>query len=196
MTATRRRIRKVNVSRDPNFQARNFVAVRLADKLAGDSPYLAALRALSIDLAKLVHEIPHVTTVHSLEPLRPRKEEQLGGGYHLSAFAERTTIEHADAVIAVSAHVKRDVLQVYPAVDAERVHVIYNGVSINEYSPDHGTDVLERYGVDPEFAAAFAERMNEPARAAAMGKAGRLRAINHFSWEVIGAETVRLYRSL
>lgn len=120
--------------------------MRVADKLAGDSPYLAALRALSIDLARLVHEIPHVT----IEPLRPRKEEQLGGGYHLSAFAERTTIEHADAVIAVSEHVKRDVLQVYPA----------------------------------------------PARAAAMGKAGRLRAINHFSWEVIGAETVRLYRSL
>ena len=340
------------------------------DALAGDEPYLAALRALSVDLAmvagaqgaelvhshtwytqlgghlaKLVHEIPHVTTVHSLEPLRPWKEEQLGGGYHLSAFAERTTIEHADAVIAVSEHVKRDVLDVYPAVDPGRVHVIYNGVSIDEYSPDDGTTALERHGVDadtptvvfvgrithqkgvrhlleaahsfdagvqlvlcagapdtPElaaeierrverlraergnvvwieemlpredvvqllthatvfacpsiyepqgivnleamacetavvasatggivevvddgrtgllvplepsgdgsfeprdpraFAAAFAERVNElvrnPARAAAMGKAGRLRAINHFSWEVIGAQTVSLYRRL
>ena len=142
------------------------------DALAGDEPYLAALRALSIDLAmvagasdaqivhshtwytqlgghltKLVHEIPHVTTVHSLEPLRPWKEEQLGGGYHLSSFAEQTTIEHADAVIAVSQHVKRDVLEVYPAVDPERIHVIYNGVSMDEYSPDERTDALERHGV-------------------------------------------------
>jgi starch synthase len=340
------------------------------DALSGDEPYVAALRALSIDLAmvagvqgadlvhshtwytqlgghfaKLVHEIPHVTTVHSLEPLRPWKEEQLGGGYHLSAFAEQTTIEHADAVIAVSEHVRRDVLEVYPAVDPARVHVIYNGVSIGEYSPDHGSAALERHGVDPDaptvvfvgrithqkgvphlleaahsfdrdvqlvfcagapdtpelaaeiqqrverlraergnviwieemlpredvvqllthatvfacpsiyepqgivnleamacetavvasatggivevvddgrtgllvpldqsddgsfeprdplaFAAAFAERVNEltrnPRRAAAMGKAGRLRAIDHFSWEVIGAQTVSLYRGL
>jgi alpha-maltose-1-phosphate synthase len=340
------------------------------EKLAGGEPYRAALRALSIDLAmaagaqgaeivhshtwytqlgghlaKLVHEIPHVTTVHSLEPLRPWKEQQLGGGYHLSAFAEQTTVEHADAVIAVSEHVRRDVLDVYPAVDPGRVHVIYNGVSIGEYSPDHGTAALERHGVDPDaptvvfvgrithqkgvphlleaahsfdrdvqlvlcagapdtpelaseiqqrverlraergnviwieemlpredvaqllthatvfacpsiyepqgivnleamacetavvasatggivevvddgrtgllvpldqsddgsfeprdplaFAAAFAERVNElvrnPRRAEAMGKAGRLRAINHFSWEVIGAQTVSLYRSL
>jgi starch synthase len=340
------------------------------DALSGDEPYVPALRALSIDLAmvagvqgadlvhshtwytqlgghfaKLVHEIPHVTTVHSLEPLRPWKEEQLGGGYHLSAFAEQTTIEHADAVIAVSEHVRRDVLEVYPAVDPARVHVIYNGVSIGEYSPDHGSAALERHGVDPDaptvvfvgrithqkgvphlleaahsfdrdvqlvlcagapdtpelaaeiqqrverlraergnviwieemlpredvvqllthatvfacpsiyepqgivnleamacetavvasatggivevvddgrtgllvpldqsddgsfeprdplaFAAAFAERVNEltrnPRRAAAMGKAGRLRAIDHFSWEVIGAQTVSLYRGL
>jgi starch synthase len=145
------------------------------DRLAGDEPYLAALRALSVDLAmvagaegadlihshtwytqlgghlaKLVHEVPHVTTVHSLEPLRPWKQEQLGGGYRLSAFAEQTTIEHADAVIAVSEHVKRDVLEVYPAVAQERVHVIYNGVSVEEYAPDHGTDALERHGVDAD----------------------------------------------
>jgi alpha-maltose-1-phosphate synthase len=144
------------------------------DALAGDEPYLAALRALSIDLAMvagaqhadlvhshtwytqlgghlaaLVHEIPHVTTVHSLEPLRPWKRAQLGGGYHLSAFAERTTIEHADAVIAVSEHVKGDVLAVYPAVDPDRIHVIYNGVDVEEYAPDHGSAALERYGVDP-----------------------------------------------
>ena len=340
------------------------------DELSGDEPYVAALRALSIDLAmvagvqgadlvhshtwytqlgghlaKLVHEIPHVTTVHSLEPLRPWKEEQLGGGYHLSAFAERTTIEHAEAVIAVSEQVKRDVLEVYPAVDPDKVHVIYNGVSIEEYSPDHGTGGLDRHDVDPDaptvlfvgrithqkgvphlleaahsfdhevqlvlcagapdtpelaaeieqrvarlraergnvvwieemlpredvvqllthatvfacpsiyepqgivnleamacetavvasaaggivevvddgrtgllvpldhandgsfnprdptaVAAMFAERVNEltrnPRRAAAMGKAGRLRAIDHFSWEVIGAQTVSLYRGL
>ena len=143
------------------------------DALAGDDPYLAALRALSIDLrmvagaagadvvhshtwyaqlgghlAKLVHEIPHVTTVHSLEPLRPWKQEQLGGGYRVSAFAERVSIEHADAVVAVSEHVRGDVLEVYPAVEPDRIHVIYNGVDVSEYSPDARTDALERYGVD------------------------------------------------
>ncbi|HYZ29752.1 MAG TPA: glycogen synthase, partial [Thermoleophilaceae bacterium] len=296
-------------------------------------------------LAKLVHEIPHVTTVHSLEPLRPWKQEQLGGGYRLSAFAEQTTIEHADAVIAVSEHVKGDVLAVYPAVDPDRIHVIYNGVDVEEYAPDPGTAALERYGVDRDaptvvfvgrithqkgvphlleaahsfepdvqlvlcagapdtaalaaevaqrvarlkeergnviwiekmlpreevvqllthatvfacpsiyepqgivnleamacetavvasatggiievvddgetgflvpldqaddgsmeprdpaaFAAAFAERVNElvrdPARAHAMGRAGRRRAIDHFSWEVIGEQTAGLYRGL
>jgi starch synthase len=340
------------------------------EALAGDEPYLAALRAMSIDLqmvrgaegadlvhshtwyahlgghlAKLVHDVPHVTTTHSLEPLRPWKEEQLGGGYHLSAFAERLAIENAEAVIAVSQHVRDDVLECYPAVDPTRVHVIYNGVSVDEYSPDDGTEVLERHGVaadvptvvfvgrithqkgvlhlleaahsfDPDvqlvlcagapdtpllaaeterrveqlqsergnviwieamlpreevvqllshatvfacpsiyeplgivnleamacetavvasatggivevvddgrtgllvplergddgsleprdpaaFAAAFAERVNDlvrdPARAEAMGKAGRRRAIDHFSWDVIGAQTVDLYRSL
>jgi starch synthase len=144
-------------------------------ELAGDEPYLAALRALSIDLrmvagaagadvvhshtwyaqlgghlAKLVHGVPHVTTVHSLEPLRPWKQEQLGGGYNVSAFAERVSIEQADAVVAVSQHVKRDVLEVYPAVAPERVHVIYNGVDVDEYRPDHGSSALERHGVDPD----------------------------------------------
>src|SRR3954452_20071448 len=78
-------------------------------------------------LAKLVHGIPHVATVHSLEPLRPWKEEQLGGGYRLSSFCERTALENADAVIAVSNGTRGDIMRVYPGIDPDRTHVIYNG---------------------------------------------------------------------
>jgi alpha-maltose-1-phosphate synthase len=142
--------------------------------LGGSAPHLAALRALSIDLAmvagaegsdvvhshtwyanlaghlsKLTYDIPHVATVHSLEPLRPWKAEQLGGGYALSSFAERTSLEGADAIIAVSEGMRRDVLSCYPALDPDRVQVVYNGVDAEEYQPDRGTDVLERHGVDP-----------------------------------------------
>jgi starch synthase len=93
--------------------------------------------------------VPHVATVHSLEPLRPWKAEQLGGGYALSSFCERIGLEAADAVIAVSQGMRRDVLACYPAIDPERVQVIYNGVDTGEYRPDPSTDALERNGVDP-----------------------------------------------
>jgi starch synthase len=100
-------------------------------------------------LSKLNYGIPHVATTHSLEPLRPWKEEQLGGGYHLSSFCERTALEAADAIIAVSGAMRDDVLSCYPAIDPARVRVIHNGIDTEEYKPDHGTDVLERHGVDP-----------------------------------------------
>ncbi|MDQ1724958.1 MAG: alpha-maltose-phosphate synthase [Frankiaceae bacterium] len=100
-------------------------------------------------LAKLVYGIPHVMSAHSLEPMRPWKAEQLGGGYALSSWAERTAIEAADAVVAVSAGMRDDVLRTYPAVDPARVHVIHNGIDVDEYAPDPSTDVLEKYGVDP-----------------------------------------------
>jgi alpha-maltose-1-phosphate synthase len=144
------------------------------EALEGAEPHMAALRAVSIDLtmaagaanaevvhshtwyanfgghlAKLLYGIPHVATAHSLEPLRPWKAEQLGGGYALSVFCERTAIENADAVIAVSRGMGDDILACYPAVDPDRVHVIYNGIDAEEYSPDPRTDVLERHGVDP-----------------------------------------------
>jgi starch synthase len=99
-------------------------------------------------LAKLMYEVPHVATVHSLEPLRPWKAEQLGGGYAVSSWCERTALEAADAVIAVSAEHRRDLLGCYPAVDPERVSVIGNGIDTEEYRPDPGTDVVERNGVD------------------------------------------------
>ncbi|SCE67737.1 glycogen synthase (ADP-glucose) [Micromonospora echinospora] len=99
--------------------------------------------------AKLLHGVPHVVTVHSLEPLRPWKAEQLGGGYALSSWCERTAIEAADAVIAVSAGMMRDVLTAYPAVDPAKVRVVHNGIDTAQYAPDHGTDVLARLGVDP-----------------------------------------------
>jgi starch synthase len=150
------------------------VGYRAWDALAGEAPELSALRAVSIDLAmaagsadadvvhshtwyanlgghvgKLVHGVPHVATVHSLEPLRPWKAEQLGGGYALSSFCERTALEAADAVVAVSEGMRRDILDCYPAIDPARVEVVYNGVDADEYRPDRATDVLERHGVDP-----------------------------------------------
>jgi len=100
-------------------------------------------------LATLLYGMPHVVTVHSLEPLRPWKAEQLGGGYALSSWCERVAVESAAAVIAVSDGMRADVLGAYPTVAAERVKVIRNGIDTNEYAPDPGTDVLERYGVDP-----------------------------------------------
>ncbi len=142
--------------------------------LSGPAPHLAALRTMSVDLvmaagvegvdlvhshtwyanlaghlAKLLYGVPHVVTTHSLEPLRPWKAEQLGGGYALSSFCERTAVEGADAVIAVSTEMRNDVLRAYPAVAPERVRVIHNGVDPDEYRPDRATDVLERHRVDP-----------------------------------------------
>ncbi|HEY3021771.1 MAG TPA: glycogen synthase [Solirubrobacteraceae bacterium] len=150
------------------------VAHRPWEALAGSAPHLAALQAVSIDLAmaagldgadlahshtwyanlgghlaKLLYDIPHVATVHSLEPLRPWKAEQLGGGYALSSFCERTALEAADACIAVSRGMRDDLLAAYPAIDPARVEVIYNGIDTAEYAPDRGTHVLERHGIDP-----------------------------------------------
>ncbi|PTM93810.1 glycogen synthase [Streptomyces sp. VMFN-G11Ma] len=101
-------------------------------------------------LGKLLHGVPHVMTAHSLEPLRPWKAEQLGGGYALSGWAERTAVEAADAVIAVSGAMREDILGCYPALDPARVHVVHNGIDTTLYRPDHGTDVLHRIGIDTE----------------------------------------------
>lgn len=145
------------------------------DALDGAEPELAALRTLSVDLAmvkalagrklahshtwyanmaghfaKLAYGIPHVMTSHSLEPLRPWKAEQLGGGYAISSFCERTAIEACDAVIAVSQGMKADILRAYPAVSPDRVHVIYNGIDPQLYQRSADTGVLARYGIDPE----------------------------------------------
>ena len=99
-------------------------------------------------LSKLLYGVPHVVTAHSLEPQRPWKAEQLGGGYRVSSWVERTAYESADAVVAVSRGMAADVLDAYPAVDPARVHVIHNGIDAEFYRPDPGTDVLERIGVD------------------------------------------------
>jgi starch synthase len=100
-------------------------------------------------LAALLYDVPHVVTSHSLEPQRPWKAEQLGGGYRVSSWAERTAYEAADAVIAVSAGSRRDVLAGYPSLDPDRVHVVHNGIDADFYRPVPETDVLERLGVDP-----------------------------------------------
>jgi alpha-maltose-1-phosphate synthase len=137
-------------------------------------PHDAALRTLSVDLlmaagvegadvvhthtwyanfaghlARLLYDIPHVVTTHSLEPRRPWKAEQLGGGYAVSSFCERTALEAADAVIAVSAGMRADILDCYPGIDPGRVVVIHNGVDTDEFSPDHDTGALPPLGIDP-----------------------------------------------
>jgi starch synthase len=148
-------------------------AYRPWDELPDDGPG-QTLRALSVDLrmaaalsgvdvvhshtwyanmgghlAGLLWGIPHVMTAHSLEPLRPWKAEQLGGGYALSSWCERTAIEAAAAVIAVSGAMADDILQAYPRVDPTRVHVIHNGIDPDDYHRDPHIDVLERLGIDP-----------------------------------------------
>jgi starch synthase len=145
------------------------------EALSGNEPQALALQTLSVNLAmvkalagaelvhshtwygnfaghlaKLTYGIPHVMTSHSLEPLRPWKAEQLGGGYAISSFCERTAIENVDAVIAVSRRMREDVLAAYPRVVPERVVVIHNGIDANEYRRDPGVDVLLRNGIDPE----------------------------------------------
>ena len=139
--------------------------------LAGANP---ALRTLGVDLAMaadvagadLVHShtwyanlaghlggllngVPHVLTAHSLEPLRPWKAEQLGGGYAVSSWAERTAYEGAAAVVAVSAGMRADILAAYPGVDPARVHVVHNGIDTDRWRHDEGTGHLARLGIDP-----------------------------------------------
>ena len=99
-------------------------------------------------LAHLSYGIPLVLTVHSLEPLRPWKREQLAGGYDVSSWLERTALETADAVVAVSNETREDVLRLFD-VPAERVHVIHNGIDAQFYRPDPSTAALERHGIDP-----------------------------------------------
>jgi alpha-maltose-1-phosphate synthase len=145
------------------------------EAIGSGRPHDAALKTLSVDLlmaaavegadlvhthtwyanfaghlARLLYDIPHVATTHSLEPLRPWKAEQLGGGYAVSSFCERTALEAADAVIAVSGAMRDDILEVYPAIEPDRVVVIHNGVDTEEFTPDPSTDELAGLGIDPD----------------------------------------------
>jgi starch synthase len=144
------------------------------EALSGDQPHRAALRTLAVNLqmasglegaqlvhshtwyanfaghlAKLMYGVPHIMSSHSLEPLRPWKEEQLGGGYRVSSYVEKTAAETCDRIIAVSAGMKDDILRAYPDVDPAKVRVIYNGIDTDEYCPQEGTSELEKHGVDP-----------------------------------------------
>jgi starch synthase len=100
-------------------------------------------------LAKKNYGIPLVITTHSLEPLRPWKREQLAGGYDFSLWVEKTALEMADAIIAVSAETKRDIERLFD-VDPKRIHVIHNGIDLNEYHRVDAIDALKRNGVDPK----------------------------------------------
>ena len=108
-------------------------------------------------ISALLNDIPHVITAHSLEPLRPWKAEQLGGGYRVSSFIERSAYEAAAGVVAVSHGMREDILRAYPAVDPDRVHVIHNGIDLSQWhgpttpeEKEHQAKVLAQWGVDPK----------------------------------------------
>ncbi|MBI1759477.1 MAG: glycogen synthase [Actinobacteria bacterium] len=128
------------------------VDLEMADRVGGNDVVHSHTwyANLAGQLAAQLHDVPHVLTAHSLEPRRPWKSEQLRGGYQISSWVERSAYERADAVIAVSEGMRRDVLEVYPFVDPDRVHVVHNGIDVAVYrpTPDHGT--LARYGIDPD----------------------------------------------
>ena len=103
-------------------------------------------------MAKMLHGTPLVITAHSLEPFRPWKREQLGGGYNLSSWAEKDAYEHADRVIAVSGGMRKDILTAYPNLDPNKVVVVYNGITMADFATpapdDPGWKVFERYHID------------------------------------------------
>lgn len=99
-------------------------------------------------LGSLLHGIPHVVTAHSLEPMRPWKREQLGGGYAISSWVERTCYLASDAIIAVSNGMRADIQAAYPEVDPNRIHVVHNGIDTDVYRPIAEASTLERFGID------------------------------------------------
>lgn len=104
-------------------------------------------------VASLLAGVPHVISAHSLEPLRPWKAEQLGGGYRVSSWVERTAYESAAGIIAVSRGMRADILTCYPSIDPDRVSVVHNGIDSTDWQPDHsgaGKDVCRRHGMDPD----------------------------------------------
>jgi len=101
-------------------------------------------------IASLLHDVPHVVTAHSLEPLRPWKAEQLGGGYRVSSWIEKTAFESAAAVIAVSEGMRRDILRSYPAIDEQKVTVVYNGIDVERWMPVDDTELVRSLGIDPD----------------------------------------------
>lgn len=101
-------------------------------------------------LASLLHGIPHVLSAHSLEPLRPWKAEQLGGGYAVSSWVEKTAYEAAAAIIAVSEGMRQDILRSYPDVDPAKVRVVHNGIDVAMWARDENDDAIRALGIDPE----------------------------------------------
>ncbi len=134
-------------------------------------------------IASLLHDIPHVVTAHSLEPLRPWKAEQLGGGYQVSLWVERTAMSAAQAVIAVSSGMRRDVLATYPQLDPGRVHVVRNGIDTDVWypvEPDPAESVLAELGIDGSRPmVAFVGRITRQ-----KGVAHLLAAAHHFEPDV------------
>jgi starch synthase len=103
-------------------------------------------------LASKMYNIPHVVTAHSLEPLRPWKAEQLGGGYQISSWAEKISYQNADAIIAVSDGMRADVLDAYPQIDPNKVHTIRNGINTTKFTPERDSSILEKLGINKPYA--------------------------------------------
>lgn len=102
-------------------------------------------------IASLIHGVPHIMSAHSLEPLRPWKAEQLGGGYQLSSWVEKTAVEGAAAIIAVSDGMRADILSAYPNVDSAKVQTIRNGVDTTRFAPNYNPSVLAKYGITGRY---------------------------------------------
>lgn len=176
---------------DPALQGANFALTTLsADLNMVNAASSAAVvhshtwyTGMAGHLAALLYGVPHVLTAHSLEPMRPWKAEQLGGGYRISSWVEKTAVEAAAAVIAVSSGMRADVLRTYPALDPNRVHVVRNGIDTDVWypaSPPDDGSVLAELGVDPSRpVVAFVGRITRQ-----KGVAHLVAAAHHFSPDV------------
>ena len=164
-------VRAFGAPREPGYHGATVTSYAVPEDLGGAN---AALQTLGVDLrivpdiagadvvhshtwyanmaghiASLLHGIPHVLSAHSLEPLRPWKAEQLGGGYALSSWVEKTAYEAAAAIIAVSEGMRQDILRSYPEVDPAKVKVVHNGIDVSLWNRDEGEDVVRALGMDP-----------------------------------------------
>ncbi|HSO17152.1 MAG TPA: glycogen synthase [Arthrobacter sp.] len=165
-------VRAFGAPREPGYHGASVTSYAVPEDLAGAN---AAVQTLGVDLrivpdiagadlvhshtwyanmaghiASLLHGIPHVLSAHSLEPLRPWKAEQLGGGYALSSWVEKTAYEAAAAIIAVSEGMRQDILRSYPDVDPAKVKVVHNGIDVSLWNRDEGDEVVRALGIDPE----------------------------------------------
>jgi starch synthase len=166
------RVRAFGAPREPEYHGASVTSYAVPEDLAGAN---AAIQTLGVDLrivpdiagadlvhshtwyanmaghiAALLHGVPHVLSAHSLEPLRPWKAEQLGGGYAVSSWVEKTAYESAAAIIAVSEGMRQDILRSYPDVDPAKVKVVHNGIDVSQWNRDEGDDIIRGLGMDPE----------------------------------------------
>ncbi|MCX6500561.1 MAG: glycogen synthase [Arthrobacter sp.] len=166
-------VRAFGAPREPDYHGATVTSYPVPEDLAGAN---AAVQTLGVDvrivpdiagadlvhshtwyanmaghIASLLHGIPHVLSAHSLEPLRPWKAEQLGGGYALSSWVEKTAYESAAAIIAVSEGMRQDILRSYPEVDPAKVRVVHNGIDVSLWNRDEGEDAIRALGIDPEL---------------------------------------------
>ncbi|QCB97691.1 glycogen synthase [Arthrobacter sp. PAMC25564] len=165
------RVRAFGAPREPGYHGATVTSYAVPEDLGSAN---AAIQTLGVDLrivpdiagadlvhshtwyanmaghiASLLHGIPHVLSAHSLEPLRPWKAEQLGGGYAVSSWVEKTAYESAAAIIAVSEGMRQDILRSYPGVDPAKVRVVHNGIDVSLWNRDEGEDVVRGLGIDP-----------------------------------------------